>query len=298
MGIQNSRALLGARPGVARPGVARPAGHSAPKGLQARVNIHGLSGVHVPAGRVKIPTGTHDVPDHFLMNPATKGLVKEWARTDGRTPYIGLAMETARSPHNPGQLHVVQRGVDAHNMELIPEAKMIADYVLDPNQGHLELVGDPIDVLTRYANLQGNPDDVMYSLSFFEQVALAAFLNRVTIGDRAAAHLGAFNMVSEAQIVHAANHPKLFEGSVDLPGMPNCVGHWTRDLYDPSELELPANQRINARRVWRGGSRRDVGALPVPVADRRGSDGSGLRYRGGGDVARFAVLPSLQDSNP
>ena len=249
----------------------------------------------MPAGRVKIPTGTHAVGDHYLMNPSTKGLVKEWARIDGRTPFVRLAMETARSPHNPGQLHVVQRGVDARNMKFIPEAEMIADYDLDVEQGHLELVGRPIDVLTWPSGVQGDSDDVMLGLSFFEQVALAAFLNRVTIEERAAAHLGAFNMVSEAQIVHAANHPKLFEGAERLPGMPGFVGHWTRDLIDTRQLNLPANDRINFGRVWRGGKHHYGGPLPVVV---RFIVDYNLHSRSDYDVARFAVLPAPQDSNP
>jgi len=292
MGIQNSRALVGGRPGP----VAHSAGPAAQRALQSRINIHGLPGVHVPAGRVTISTRTHEVGDHYLMNPATKGLVKEWAKTDGKTPFVGLAMETARSPHNPGQLHVVQRGVDARHMEFTPEAEMIADYDLDAEQGHLELVGAPIDVLTWPSGVQGDSDDVMLGLSFFEQVALAAFLNRVTIGDRAAAHLGAFNMVAEAQIVYAANHPNLFEGSAILPGMPAYVGHWTRDMYDPKQLSLPAGSRIDSRRVWRGGYHLNVGSLPVAVLLNYGSFNLHSRYDI--SVARFAVLPLPQDSNP
>jgi len=204
-------------------------------------------------------------------------------------------METAKSPHNPGQLHVVQRGVDARHMEFTPEAEMIADYDLDAEQGHLELVGAPIDVLTWPASIQGNSGVVMTGLNFFEQVALAAFLNRVTIEERAAAHLGAFNMVSEAQIVHAANHPTLFEGSARFSGMPGYVGYWTRDLYDSRELDLSADDRIYASRVWRGGSH-NVG--PLPVAVRNNGDYDFLHNHYGYDVARFAVLPSPQDSNP
>ena len=134
----------------------------------------------------------------------------------------------------------------------------------------------------------------MEGLSFFEQAALAAFLNRVTIEARSAAHLGAFNMVSEAQIVHAANHPKLFEGSANLPGMPDYVGHWTRDMYDPKQLSLPADSRINSRRVWRGGNHLNDG--PLPVVDRSDFDYYSLHDPYGSDVARFAVLPSPQDS--
>jgi hypothetical protein len=206
-------------------------------------------------------------------------------------------METDKSPYNRGQLHVVQRGIDASHMEFIPEAEMIADYDLDADQGHLELVGQPIDVLTWPARVQGNTDDVMVGLSFFEQVALAAFLNRVTIEERAAAHLGAFNMVSEAQIVHAANYPNLFEGAERLSGMPNYVGHWTRDMFDSHQLALPANERVNARRVWRGGNHHNDG--PLPVAGRRSSDYNFLHAHYDNDVARFAVLPAPQDStNP
>jgi len=287
MGIQNSRALLGGRP-------------AAQRALQSRINIHGLPGVRVPAGRVTIPTGTHAVRDYYLMDPATKGLVQEWARVDGRTPFVRLAMETARSPHNPGQLHVVQRGVDASHMEFIPEAEMIADYDLDVEQGHLELVGAPIDVLTwpanNHANNQGHTDDAMSGLIIVEQVALAAFLNRVTIDARVVAHLGAFNMVSEAQIVHAAWNQTLFEGSVKVPGVPSYVAHWTRDLYDPTQLNLPANDRINVRRVWRGSICHFDGTSPV-VFRGNGDDGN-LPLRLDNNVAQFAVLPLPQDSNP
>jgi len=297
MGILNSRALGGGTRALGgnRPGVARTASLSAQRVLQSRLNIHGLPGVHVPAGLVEIPTGTHAVGDHYLMNPVTKGLVKEWVRTDGRTPFVRLAMETARSPYNPGLLHVVQRGVDALNMEFIAEAEMIADDDLDADQGHLELVGKPIDVLTYLARIiQGEPGDVMAGLGFFEQVALASFLNRVTIEERSAAHLGAFNMVSEAQIVHAASHPKLFEGAERLPGMPGFVEHWTRDLYESSQLDLSAYDRIYARRVRLGGLHYIDG--PLPVIFRSHSSGSNLCHPSDNYVARFAVLPAPQDS--
>lgn len=184
-------------------------------------------------------------------------------------------------------------GSDPTHMD---DLEPILDYDLDAALGHVELVGTPIDVLTRYKRLSGDSEEVMRGLSLFEQSALAAHLNRWSMLQRAAAHLGALTLATEAQIVHAGtNYSQLFEGSQRLLGMPESVGHLTRDLGDPNELDLPAEERINALRVWRGGDHHVGG--PLPVADRDYDDG--LEHdRLGYDVARFVVLPLPQDLNP
>jgi len=299
MGIRNITALMRTHRGVARAPV-----RSLQISLPPKINIHDLPGSRVPAGLVNFPTGARQVDDHYLMHPVSKGLVKEWAKTDGETPFVGLAMETAESPHIPGLLHVVQRGGDVEHMELLSEDEIITDTDLDARQGHLELVGEPINVLTRYINLQGNSGYVMTGLNFFEQVALAAFLNRVTIEARAAAHLGAFMMVSEAQLVHAnQNHRRVFESVNSLPGMPNFdSGHWTRDLYRPSQLKFTANVRINAQRVWLCGNHRGAGPLPANEAEHYNRDWHyyfgllGEHYDF--SVTRFAILPAPQVNKP
>lgn len=88
--------------------------------LQPRVTLniktipgkHGdpLSAVHVPAGRVTTRTDSHKVGDFYLTDPARVGHVQVWANEDGQWPFVRFAMETAKSPHRPGELHVVQMG--------------------------------------------------------------------------------------------------------------------------------------------------------------------------------------------
>jgi hypothetical protein len=263
---------------------------------QSRVTIHGhsrtglptheLSATHVSAGFVDLITGRHAVGDNYVTDPVHASHVHAWVEEDGEKPFVRFAMEKAKSPHRPGAIHVVQMGASPDQMQdVVP----IFDYKLDARSGHLELVGHPIHILARYMNWDKDPELVMSGLNFWEQAALGAYLNRISVAERADAHLGALTLLSVPEIMHAGlNHSHLFSGMQNLRGLPTYIGHITRDLEDPSELALPATLRINARRAWRGGERRGS-TLPVIDSNR---DYGGFPYnRSEYNIARFGIKP-------
>jgi hypothetical protein len=264
---------------------------------QSRVTIHGhsrtglptheLSAAHVPAGVVDLPSGRHTVGDNYVTDPVHVSHVHAWVKQDGEKPFVRFAMETAKSPHRPGELHVVQMGASPNKMEDIAP---ILDYKLGERSDHLELVGQPIQILARYMNWEKDPELVMGGLNFWEQVALGAHLNRMSVEARADAHLGALTLLSVPEIMHAGlNHRGLFIGEQNFPGLPRFIGNITRDLANPAELALPASLRQDARRAWRGGAIIGGGTLPVTDSDR---DYGGFPYnRSEYNIARFGIKP-------
>ncbi len=259
--------------------------------LQNGKPTYQLSAVQVPAGHVTMPSGVQAVHDRFVTDPLTIGVVQQLGVHEKNRPFVRYGMVMKAGSPRLGDLHVVQRGVDADHMEPLASEEIFCEDTFDAAQGDLELVGPPIDFVTRFRNLKGSPEDVMLGLSYLEVVALAAFLNNASITETANARLGTFDIMSESELLHAAANGQLFGGACYLTGMPSYESNWTRDLFHPAQLQ--SDDPHLAQRVTRSGYFYDNDGNPLPVYHRN-AQWAGNKFpveSNDGYMARLVIRP-------
>jgi hypothetical protein len=253
--------------------------------LPTHIDFHGTRATLVP-GRHPTVLGPREAVDSFyLLSPLRRHLVGECVRATKYEPIVHFGMGPK------GDLVVAKTGKSASDLHWVDAIMSNADL----SEGSFELVGEPQDALAYWKSRldDSNPDHVILGLNPFELSAIAAYLNDKTLAT-SAPQLGAATLMSEAQLRMANAQSELFVGEQNLPGMPRgWIGHWTGDLADLTQLDLPARERINARRVWLYGNFHNDG-WPLPGADRIGRNNPNDHYDN--MVSRLAVAVAPQDS--